>query len=146
MVLAALAAMLLGGGAEAACAPPDKQPVADAVRAMFGALQTHDPEAVKANLTPDFYAYDGGRRYDGDALPKAVAAAQAAGKTFAWSVADPDVRLACEQAFIAYVNRGSVTDAKGATPAVWLESALLRFEDGRWRLAFLQSTRATPAP
>ncbi len=145
-VLSMAAALAVGGAASAAtCPPADPKAVTDAVRGVFAGMMAHDDAAVKASLTSDFYAFDGGKRFDGPALPKLITDAQAAGKTYVWSVNDPDVHIACDHAWIAYVNKGSLTDAKGTLPLTWLESAILRFEGGRWRIEFLQSTRVPPA-
>ena len=145
ILLCTAACLLAGGTAQAASCPSDNpRSVADAVRGVFTAMQAHDDAAVKASFTADFYAFDGGRRFDGSALPKLIADAQAAGKTYVWSVNDPDVHIVCDHAWIAYVNKGSLTDAKGTAPLTWLESAMLRFEGGRWRIEFLHSTRVAP--
>lgn len=130
------------GQACAACAPADPSAVGSAIRSLFTALSDNDQTKLSALLSPGFYAYDGGKRFDGMALPKLIAEAKAAGKTYVWTVNDPEAHITCNDAWIAYVNRGSVTDSKGTTPLTWLESANLRFEDGRWRILFLHSTRA----
>ncbi|MEI9985705.1 MAG: hypothetical protein WDN69_22500 [Aliidongia sp.] len=63
-------------------------------------------------MAPGYPMYDGGMRFDGDT------------------------------AWVAYVNRGSVTDSHGTRPQSWLESAFLRKRGGAWKIAFLHSTHA----
>ncbi len=128
------------------CPPADPKSVVAAMSGTYGAMMAHDSAAVSASFTSDFYAFDGGKRYDGAALPKLIADTQASGKTYVWSVRNPDVHITCDRATIAYVNVGSVTAAAGTIPRTWLESAILRFEEGRWRIEFLHSTRVAPAP
>jgi hypothetical protein len=128
------------------CPPADLQAVSGAVRAMFAALSARDAAGVRATLSRDFYAFDGGKRFDGMALSKLVSDAQAAGKVYVWSVDQADIHIDCDRAWIAYVNHGSITDATGSKPLTWLESANLRFTDGRWRIVFLHSTRVPVAP
>ena len=39
----------------------------------------------------------------------------AAGKRYEWNVTEPDVHISGNTASIAYVNKGSITDAAGTT-------------------------------
>jgi hypothetical protein len=70
----------------------------------------------------------------------------AAGKIYEWHVTDPDVHVIGSVAWIAYVNRGAVTDASGRHPLEWLESAFLQKDDGRWKIVFMHSNRAKITP
>jgi ketosteroid isomerase-like protein len=119
-----------------------KESVADVMREMYASLSVDDAEHLKTVFTSDFYAFDGGKRFDGPGLVKLVVDAHKAGKTFVWTVREPDVRLSGDVAFIAYTNIGSVGDAAAVTPVTWHESAMLRFEEGRWKIAFFHSSRA----
>jgi hypothetical protein len=132
--------------AEPACPSSSAAAVADTIREIFAALSVDDDAGLTRVLAPDFYAFDAGRRFDGPALVALVKSAHKAGKTLVWTVNEPDVHIACDRAWIAYVNRGSVGDAAGSQPVIWQESANLRFEDGRWRIEFLHSNRVTQAP
>jgi hypothetical protein len=49
-------------------------------------------------------------------------------------------------AWIAYVNKGSITDASGTSQQNWLESGFLRKRDGTWEMVFLHSTRVPMKP
>jgi len=61
----------------------------------------------------------------------------AAGK----NVTEPDVHISGNTAWIAYVNKGSITDASGTTNQKWLESAFLEKQAGNWKIIFMHSTR-----
>lgn len=51
----------------------------------------------------------------------------------------------CNEAWIAYVNEGSITKpGAGTTPMQWLESAVLERQGGVWKMTFFQSTRVPP--
>ena len=144
----AFLALLAAGpaAARAACPAADPAAVADTVREMFAAIGVDDTPRMQRVLAPGFYAYDAGRRFDGPALARLVEDAHRAGKRFVWTVQEPDVRIDCDRAWIAYVNRGSVGDAAAAQPVTWLESAVLRHQDGRWRIEFFHSSRAAKSP
>jgi ketosteroid isomerase-like protein len=109
---------------------------------MFAALAANDAGKFRAVITPDFYAFDVGKRFTGDALLELIKTAQAAGNVYVWTVNDADVHISGDTAWIAYINRGSIKDASGTEDMTWLESAFLQKEKGTWRVRFLHSTRA----
>ena len=59
-----------------------------------------------------------------------IKAQHAAGKRYEWNVTEPDVHISGNTAWIAYVNKGSITDASGAVNQNWFGIGLLR-EAGR---------------
>jgi hypothetical protein len=67
-------------------------------------------------------------------------AQHAAGKRYEWNVTEPDVDISSNTAWIAYVNKGSITDASGTMDQKWLESALLEKREGVWKIVFMHST------
>lgn len=115
------------------------------MRDMYAALMIDDLNAWHAVTTKDFYAYDVGRRFDGDALMNLIKERHAQGVVFEWTVNDPKVEVDCSVALVTYVNTGSVTQAGAKRPRTWLESATLRHDGERWRIRFFHST-SVPAP
>jgi hypothetical protein len=101
--------------ASSACASTsaNQAQVAEAMRTMYAAATTEDLDKFHAVAAPDFYAFDGGERYDGDALTKMVKSFHDRGKIFVWTVTDPHVEATCDLAWITYINRGSIKDASG---------------------------------
>jgi len=92
-------------------------------------------------IAPDFYICDGGARFDGDGIMTLIKAQHAAGKRFEWNVTEPDVHISGNTAWIAYVNKGSITDASGTTNQKWLESAFLEKQADVRKIVFMHSTR-----
>ena len=117
--------------------PADEAQVVEAMRTFYAALTTDDLPKFQSVIAPGFYAYDGGKRFEGDALSNQIKAGHAAGRTYVWTVTEPQVHVDCKVAWISYVNKGSV----GVNAVVWLESAFMQKVDGRWRIAFFHSTR-----
>jgi len=115
--------------------------VIETIREMYAAAAIDDEAHLARIFTEDFYAFDGGKRFDGMALPALIKAAHAAGKRFVWTVNDATVWVSQNWASIAYINRGSVGDEAGGTPVTWQESAVLKFDGKRWRVQFLHSNR-----
>jgi ketosteroid isomerase-like protein len=124
----------------------DQTEVVETLRNLFTAAIAEDSPRFHALLTPDFYCFDGGRRYDVESLYNLVLTLHKAGNVYAWSVNDPEVHISGHLAWITYVNRGSITNASGTQQLSWLESAILVKDSGNWRIRFFHSTRVPPAP
>lgn len=123
--------------------PGDDAAVVQTVRSMFRAATNDDFKAFDALVEPGFYMYDNGQRFDGDAIMKLIAGAHAKGMKLVWNVTQPDVHVNCDEAWIAYVNDGSMQQGPSdpVVPVKWLESAVLRRDGGAWKVVFFHSTR-----
>jgi ketosteroid isomerase-like protein len=125
---------------------PDQQQVVDTVRTVFTAARADDLAKFDSVIAPGFYIFDGGARFNGDSIMALIKAQHAAGKRYEWNVTEPDVHISGDTAWIAYVNKGSITDASGTVNQKWLESAFLEKQAGGWKIVFLHSTRVPVAP
>jgi hypothetical protein len=148
-----LLALLLSSSAFATETQPcqvsaaDQTQIIDTVNSMFSAAQTDDLTKFHNIADPTFYAYDNGKRFDGDALLNLIRDYHTKGYVFVWTVNDPQVHIDCNLAWVTYVNRGSITDpSHTTTPMQWLESVILEKESGNWRILFVHSTRVPPPP
>lgn len=151
--LTSLSALLLAacahipGAAPAACPANAEAGVAGTMRDMYAALQADDLNAFHTVTTRDFFAYDVGQRFDGDALINLIKQRHTEGVAFEWTVNDPMVEADCTTALVTYVNTGSITQAGNRTPRTWLESATLKHDGQRWRIRFFHSTSVSaPRP
>jgi hypothetical protein len=124
----------------------DQTQIIDDLNTVFAAARTDDVAKFNSVIAPGFYIFDGGTRFDGDAVMGLIKAQHAAGKRFEWNVTEPDVRIDGNTAWIAYVNQGSITDASGTVNQKWLESAVLEKQAGNWKIVFMHSTRVPSAP
>jgi hypothetical protein len=126
-----------------AAKPGDDAAVVQAIRTMFEAATNDDLKKFDSVAAPGYYMYDNGHRLDGDAIMKLIMAQHAKGDKYVWNVTQPDVHVDCDEAWIAYVNDGSVQPSPDApaTPMKWLESAVLHRESGEWKVVFFHSTR-----
>ena len=121
--------------------PADQAQIVETMRTMYAAATTDDLAKFHTVAATDFYAFDNGKRYDGDALMNTVKALHDKGMVFVWTVTDPHVEASCDFAWITYTNRGSVRNASGTQSLSWLESAMLQKQAGTWRIRFFHSTR-----
>jgi hypothetical protein len=135
-------------GNTAACPPAisAQNDIVDVIRQLFAAAGADDLPGFQKGASPDFYAYDNGVRFTGKSLMDLLKQAHAAGKRYEWSVKDPQVHVACDLAWVTYINQGAVEDASGRHAVTWLESAILQYSNGHWRVRFLHSTRAPKEP
>ncbi len=136
-----LSAMCFGSLAYASSPVNDQNKAVETVRKMFVALTNDDVDLFKSVTSTDFYAFDVGKRFNGDELVQLVENAHASGKVYAWEVTDPEIHIDGKTAWVTYVNRGSIKDAASMKELSWLESAVLRKEKGVWRIHFFHSTR-----
>lgn len=120
--------------------------IVNTVSTIFTAARTDDVAKFDAVVAPDFYIFDGGARFDGDAIMALLKAQHAAGKRYQWNVTEPDVHISANTAWIAYVNQGSISDASGTMSQKWLESAFLEKREGVWKIVFMHSTRVPIPP
>jgi hypothetical protein len=145
-----LAAVLLtlASAAQAgpACAPAKSaaKDVESTIRGWFAAFARDDFPAGYALQAPGFYAFDGGKRFDGTQLGELLRSVHASGTRLEWNLGDIDVHVACDQAWAAWVNTGAAGKPGAMQPVIWLESAVLSYRDARWRVEFLHSARIPP--
>jgi ketosteroid isomerase-like protein len=123
----------------------DQKQVVDMVSTIFTAARADDVAKFDSVIAPGFYIFDVGARCNGDSIMALIEAQHAAGKRYEWNVTEPDVHISGNTAWIAYVNKGSITDASGTVNQNWLESAFLERHAGTWKIVFMHSTRV-PTP
>jgi hypothetical protein len=119
----------------------DQKQVVDTVSTIFTAARADDVAKFDSVIAPGFYIFDGGARFNGDTIMAFIKAQHAAGKRYEWNVTEPEVHINGNTAWIAYVNKGSISDASGTVNQNWLESAFLEKQAGIWKIVFMHSTR-----
>jgi hypothetical protein len=124
--------------------PGEAPEVADVIRRLLAAMSKLDRSTFRSLVTPGFYCFDIGKRYDADGLMEMFGTAQHDGKKFVWSVTEPDVHIHVDCAWISYINVGSIQTSADTypTPTSWLESAFLQHSNEGWKVAFFHSVRA----
>ena len=144
-LLLALSANPIAARAQQKSLTVDQARIVDTMSTIFAAALTDDVAKFDSVIAPEFYIYDGGARFNGDSIMALIKAQHAAGKRYEWNVTEPDVHISGDTAWIAYVNKGSITDASGTVNQNWLESAFLEKQAGTWKIVFMHSTRVPVA-
>jgi ketosteroid isomerase-like protein len=125
--------------------PAEHDAVVQTLKTMHVAATKDDLDLFHSVAAPDFYAFDNGHRFEGDALMRFVKQLHAKGMVYIWTVDDTSVHTVSDTAWITYTNRGSIKDPAGSVIAMkWLESAILQKANGRWLIRFFHSTRVPP--
>jgi ketosteroid isomerase-like protein len=132
-------------GAQQKSLTPDQKQIVDTVSTIFTAAHADDVAKFDSVIAPGFYIFDGGARFNGDSIMALIKAQHAASKRYEWNVTEPDVHISGNTAWVAYVNKGSITDASGTVNQNWLESAFLEKQAGAWKIVFMHSTRVPVA-
>ena len=130
--------------AKACSSPAVRAEVSATIRAFFAALAVDDDAKLRRLTTPDFYAFEVGKRFTGPELFKLIAETHKSGRTIQWNIGEVDARTDCRLAFAAWENVGAAGPAGKLEPRSWLESAMLVRQGGRWAIAFLHSTPKDP--
>lgn len=126
------------------CAPQSADPV-DAVRQMYAAAMAGDRERTVAAFAADGYLFDGGVRFTPEGIADFVMKAEAAGMKPRWNIEGPESHVACDLAWTTWTNRGAFTTTAGVEPKLWLESAVLIWQNGIWKIRFFHSTAVEPS-
>jgi ketosteroid isomerase-like protein len=120
--------------------------IVNTVSTIFTAARADDVAKFDSVIASGFYIFDGGARFNGDSILRLIKAQHLSGKRYEWNVTEPDVHINGNTAWIAYVNKGSITDTSGTMKQQWLESAFLQKQAGTWKIVFMHSTRIPMMP
>lgn len=124
----------------------EQQKVVVVISSFMAAFHEEDLTKLNSLVTPNFYIFDNGKRFTTDSVMSMIKGLHAAGKQIEWHVTEPDVHLEGSAAWIGYINKGTITSDSVTVDQQWLESAFLVKQSGAWKIEFLHSTRAAPAP
>jgi hypothetical protein len=96
----------------------EQSQIVDTVNTMFTAVRTDDAAKLNSVIAPDFYMFDGGHRFKGEAIMALVKAQQVAGKRYEWSVTEPHIHISGNTAWI----RMPIRAASLTRQAAWINS------------------------
>ena len=117
--------------------------VQEAIRENYAAYSSFDERRYRATTTDDFLLLEQGELIDreGDV---ANMAKPGTGFRRTDHFEFNSVRIIGDVAYAVYVLKSDITDdARGTRSREWLESAILRRDGSRWKMALLHSTRVS---
>ncbi|MEL6105330.1 MAG: DUF4440 domain-containing protein [Planctomycetota bacterium] len=127
-----------GGVADAA-----DHPAFEPVKNLFAAMSRFDGTAMQGTATDDFQLLEDGEDWTMKMLIDAV---QPRGKPAERKNFFKQIRAyqKGEVAWVSYWNKAEISREGGRKTIVWLESAVVVNDDGRWKVQLLHSTRLGP--
>jgi len=93
IAFAAFSANISTAGAQQKLLTADQTQIVNTVSTIFTSARTDDVAKFDSVIESDFYIYDGGVRYNGDAVMAVIKALHAAGKRYEWNVTEPGVHI-----------------------------------------------------
>jgi ketosteroid isomerase-like protein len=114
------------------------------IQSFYAALAKDDYVGFQRATTPDYYAFEIGKRYSGKELSDLIAKSHAEGRIINWAIGPLTMQVDCTVSTATWENNGSAGSAGKMQPRAWLESAGLKRQDNRWLIAFLHSTPKDP--
>lgn len=137
------ATLLLAAWFAAPALADDRPAVEAAIRENYAAYSSFDEARYRSTTTDDFLLLEHGEliEREGDV---AMMAKPGTGFRRADHFHFDAVRIDGDTAWAVYTLESEIyDDVRGARDREWLESAILRREDGRWKMALLHSTRVS---
>ncbi len=137
------ATLLLAAWFAAPALAGDRSAVEAAIRENYAAYSSFDAARYRSTTTDDFLLLEHGELIDreGDV---AMMAKPGTGFRRTDHFDFDAVRIEGDTAWAVYTLTSEIhDDVRGTRDREWLESAILRREDGRWKMALLHSTRVS---
>jgi ketosteroid isomerase-like protein len=121
----------------------EDHPAFEPVKELFAAMSKHDGKAMQATSTDDFQLLEHGEDWTMQQLADAV---QPKGKPYERKNFFCQIRARekGDVAWVSYWNKAEIHRDGDVRTVVWLESAVMVKEEGRWKIQLLHSTRLDP--
>ena len=118
----------------------EDHPAFQPVKELFAAMSNHDGKAMQETATEDFQLLEHGEDWT---MQKLVDAVQPKGEPYERKNFFKQIRARQQGdvAWVSYWNKAEIRRESGLRTVVWLESAVMVREDGRWKIQLLHSTR-----
>ncbi len=118
-------------------------PAFQPVKELFAAMSKHDGDAMRETSTEDFQLLEDGEDWT---MRQLVDAVQPKGKPYERKNFFSQIRArqTGDVAWVSYWNKAEIIRESKLRTVVWLESAVMVKEQGRWKVQLLHSTRLEP--
>lgn len=123
------------------CAPRTAHP-AEVVQQLYAAVNRGDSAFVAHLFAPGFYAFDQGRRMTGPELTAQIDEIRNSRPPYTWTVEVVDAHVTCGMAWVSYTNRHVPLPGASVPLKAYLESVVLVWLGGSWKLEFFHSSPA----
>ena len=124
---------------------PEKDSIEASISKFFDGLSWIDADRLKAYTTADFLLLEDGEVWNMDTLITKISSRKNSGIRRVNSFRFIQTEQSGTIAWVSYHNRADFSLDEKKQTVKWLESAVLRKENGRWKIQLLHSTRIVPA-
>lgn len=139
--LAAASFLLAALSSNPALASDEEAAIREAIRDFYAAYSSFDKARYRATTTDDYLLLEQGELFDREGDVASMAKPGTGFRRtdhFGFNI----VKIVGGVAYAVYTLKSDIyDDTRGARSREWLESAILRREGSRWKLALLHSTR-----
>ncbi|HLO80297.1 MAG TPA: nuclear transport factor 2 family protein [Chitinophagaceae bacterium] len=122
----------------------EQNKVNNTIKAMFDGLSNLSIEQVKNNSTEDLVIFEHGMIWNMDTLSTIINALKDFNPVRVNSFEFLKTEIQGQTAWVAYLNKATVTTNVQKVEYKWLESAVLVKQGNDWKVKMLHSTRLSP--
>jgi ketosteroid isomerase-like protein len=118
----------------------EKAEVQQVITRFFDALSVTNIPQMKAEVSDDFMLLENGEIWTIDTLANKISRPKPEGYLRQNSFDFLSTKIDRNRAYVYYKNKAEISSKTRNATIKWLESAILRKEEGRWRMEFMHST------
>lgn len=123
----------------------EKDSIEGSIAKFFDGLSLLDAAQLRAYATDDFILLENGHVWNMDTLVNKMSIPKNAGMKRVNKFQFIKTEQTENIAWVSYHNTAEFSLNESQQTIHWLESAVLKKEDGRWKIKLLHSTRVVPA-
>jgi ketosteroid isomerase-like protein len=120
----------------------EKQNVEEVVRNFYDAASTHNFQGIRDLCTDDFIIFESGQVMNVEDFINFLTPFK--GATMTYNLEDIKKNVEDSVAWVTLRSKAKVTMGEQVMNYEWLESAVLKKQDGIWKVAFYHSTTVEP--
>ena len=120
----------------------EKQNVEEALRNFYDAASTHNFQGIRDACTDDFIIFESGQVMNVEDFINFLTSFE--GATMTYNLEDVKIDVEGSVAWLTLRSKANVTMGEQEMNYEWLESAVLKKQEGIWKIAFYHSTTVEP--
>ena len=120
----------------------EKQNVEEVVRNFYDAVTSHNYQGIRDLCTDDYILFESGQVMNVEDFINFITPFE--GATMTYNLEDVKVDVEDSIAWIRLRSKAKVTMGEQVMDYEWLESAVLKKQEGIWKIAFYHSTTVEP--
>jgi len=120
----------------------EKQNVEEVVRNFYDAASTHNFQGIRDSCTDDFIIFESGQVMNVEDFINFLTSFE--GATMTYNLEEVKIDVEGSVAWLTLRSKAKVTMGEQVMNYEWLESGVLKKQEGIWKIAFYHSTTVEP--